>query len=93
MQKLGFQIGGISWYRQSKLTVWAEEGYLRYSLFDRAPYDPIFDNVTQKYSQYYDSGTIEQDIRFGNVAFKGLTINGSQIKGPGNSDFSFTNSW
>ena len=88
--KLGFQIGGISWYRQSKLTVWAEEGYLRYSLFDRAPYDPIFDNVTQKYSQYFNSGTIEQDIRFGNVAFKGITMTGSQIQGPGNSDFTFT---
>ena len=30
----GLHAGGIKWYRQSKLTVWAEEGYLRYSLFE-----------------------------------------------------------
>jgi len=30
--KLGFQIGGISWYRQSKLTVWLRRGYLRLQL-------------------------------------------------------------
>ena len=34
--KFKVHAGGISWYRQSKLTVWAEEGYLRYSLFERA---------------------------------------------------------
>ena len=28
--------GGIKWYRQSKLTAWAEEGYLRYSLFRKS---------------------------------------------------------
>ena len=33
--KFKVHAGGISWYRQSKLTVWAEEGYLRYSLFER----------------------------------------------------------
>jgi len=29
---------------------------------------------------------LNQDIRFGNVAFKGITMTGSQIQGPGNSD-------
>ncbi len=39
--KFKVHAGGISWYKQSKLTVWSEEGYLRYSPFERAPYDPL----------------------------------------------------
>ena len=61
--------GGIKWYRQSKLTAWAEEGYLRYSLFERAPYDPLTKNVAERYSDYYGKGSISQDLRFGNIAF------------------------
>jgi hypothetical protein len=81
--------GGIKWYRQSKLTVWAEEGYLRYSLFERAPYDPLSKEVVERYSKYYDKGSISQDVRFGNVAFQGVTLTGSEIDGPNSSTFSF----
>ena len=78
--KFGLHAGGIKWYRQSKLTVWAEEGYLRYSPFERAPYDPITKEVSERYSKYYDKGSISQDVRFGNVAFQGLTFTGSGIE-------------
>ena len=81
--------GGIKWYRQSKLTAWAEEGYLRYSLFERAPYDPLTKNVADRYSDYYGKGSISQDLRFGNIAFQGITLSGSGIKGPNSSLFSF----
>ena len=57
------QAGGIRWYRQSKLTAWAEEGYLRYSLFERAPYDPLTKEVSDRYSSYYKKGSISQDLR------------------------------
>ena len=77
--KFKVHVGGISWYRQSKLTVWAEEGYLRYSLFERAPYDPLNKNATDRYKKYYDQGVIEQDIRFGNVAFQGITFSGNRF--------------
>ena len=87
--KFGLHAGGIKWYRQSKLTVWAEEGYLRYSPFERAPYDPLTKLVSDRYSQYYDKGSISQDVRFGNVAFQGLTFTGSGIEGPNASIFSF----
>ena len=87
--KFGVHAGGIKWYRQSKLTVWAEEGYLRYSLFERAPYDPLSKAVEERYSKYYDKGFITQDVRFGNVAFQGITLTGDQIKGPSSSVFSF----
>jgi hypothetical protein len=87
--KFGVHAGGIKWYRQSKLTVWAEEGYLRYSLFERAPYDPLSKEVVERYSKYYDKGSISQDIRFGNVAFQGVTLTGSAIDGPSSSTFSF----
>ena len=87
--KFGVHAGGIKWYRQSKLTVWAEEGYLRYSLFERAPYDPLSKEVADRYSKYYDKGSISQDLRFGNVAFQGVTLTGSGIEGPSSSTFSF----
>ena len=87
--KFGVHAGGIKWYRQSKLTVWAEEGYLRYSLFERAPYDPLSKKVAERYSKYYDKGSISQDLRFGNVAFQGVTLTGSGIEGPSSSTFSF----
>ena len=41
------------------------------------------------YSKYYDKGSISQDVRFGNVAFQGLTFTGSAIEGPNASTFSF----
>ena len=87
--KFGVHAGGIKWYRQSKLTVWAEEGYLRHSLFERAPYDPLSKEVSERYSKYYDKGSISQDLRFGNVAFQGVTLTGSGIDGPSSSTFSF----
>ena len=87
--KFALQAGGIKWYRQSKLTAWAEEGYLRYSLFERAPYDPLSKEVSDRYSKYYDKGSISQDLRFGNIAFQGITLTGSAIEGPQGSIFSF----
>ena len=81
--------GGIKWYRQSKLTAWAEEGYLRYSLFERAPYDPLTREVSDRYSEYYKKGSISQDLRFGNIAFQGITFSGSSINGFKNSELSF----
>ncbi len=87
--KFGVHAGGIKWYRQSKLTVWSEEGYLRHSLFERAPYDPLSKEVADRYSKYYDKGSISQDLRFGNVAFQGVTLTGSGIDGPSSSTFSF----
>ncbi|MBT7725776.1 MAG: hypothetical protein HN702_00140, partial [Flavobacteriales bacterium] len=65
------------------------EGYLRYSLFERAPYDPLSKEVSERYSKYYDKGSISQDLRFGNVAFQGVTLTGSGIEGPSSSTFSF----
>ena len=77
--KFKVHAGGISWYRQSKLTVWSEEGYLRYSLFERAPYDPLNKNAVDRYKKYYDQGAIDQDLRFGNVAFQGITFSGNSF--------------
>tara|TARA_B100001758_G_scaffold243714_1_gene253875 strand:- start:487 stop:2112 length:1626 start_codon:yes stop_codon:yes gene_type:complete len=77
--KFKVHAGGISWYRQSKLTVWAEEGYLRYSLFERAPYDPLNKNAVDRYKKYYEQGVVDQDLRFGNVAFQGITFSGNSF--------------
>ena len=61
------------------MTVWSEEGFLRYSLFERAPYDPLTKTVSSRYDKYYNQGTIDQDIRFSNVAFQGITFNASEF--------------
>ena len=87
--KFGLHAGGIKWYRQSKLTAWSEEGYLRYSLFERAPYDPLTKEVSDRYSDYYGKGSISQDLRFGNIAFQGVTLTGSEIELSDGSIFSF----
>jgi len=87
--KFKVHAGGISWYKQSKLTVWAEEGYLRYSLFERAPYDPLNKTATDRYEKYYEQGTIDQDIRFSNVAFQGVTISGDAFPWYFADDISF----
>ena len=59
--RFSLHAGGIKWYRQSKLTAWSEEGYLRYSLFERAPYDPLSKQASDRYSEYYAKGSISQD--------------------------------
>jgi hypothetical protein len=45
--------------------------------------------VVERYSKYYDKGSISQDVRFGNVAFQGVTLTGSEIDGPNSSTLSF----
>ena len=52
---------------------------MRYSLFERAPYDPLNKNAVDRYKKYYEQGAIDQDLRFGNVAFQGITFSGNSF--------------
>ena len=55
----------------------------------KKPYDPLSKEVSDRYSEYYKKGSISQDLRFGNVAFQGITITGVGIQGPSSSTLSF----
>jgi hypothetical protein len=71
--------GGINWYALSPFTFQTSRGNNRYSLFDRNPWDPNTGKIDGRYSDYYSSGAINQDQRWGNQAFHGLIVEGAQL--------------
>jgi len=74
-------VGGIQWLAISDLTFASWKGYNRFMLFERNPWDPMGTTVSNRYKQYYDQGSIDQDARWGNRAFQGVVVNGSQLPG------------
>lgn len=68
------RFGGIEWMNVTPFTFGRNTAYNRYSIFNRRPWDPGA-NVKLRPASYYHSGTINQDIRFGTNAFKGLMVN------------------
>ena len=74
-------VGGIQWLAISDLTFASWKGYNRFMLFERNPWDPMGNSVANRYKQYYDQGSIDQDARWGNRAFQGVVVNGSQLPG------------
>ncbi len=69
-------IGGIQWVAISDLTMSSFRGYNRFMLFERNPWDPMGKNITGRYQQYFEQGSIDQDNRWGNRAFQGAVVNG-----------------
>ena len=79
--------GGIHWLRLSRFTMKAAEGFNRYTLFDRNPWDPQYAKFSQRYSDYYDRGSVQQDVRWGNKAFQGFALDGGEL--PYDLNFTF----
>lgn len=79
------RLGGIHWVSLSDLTLGANIGYQRYTLFERNPWDPLSNNMSQRYEDYYSKGTINQDARWGERAFTGLILDGMKL--PHNMSF------
>jgi hypothetical protein len=71
--------GGINWYTLSPFTFQANKGYNRFSLYERNPWDPNTAKVDSRYADFYNSGSINQDQRWGNQAFQGIIIEGTQL--------------
>ncbi len=71
--------GGVSWYRQSRLTVWGNHSFNRVSIFERRPQAPLNKKPINRYSNYYNSGLVDQGIRYGSRAFQGIFIQGSKL--------------
>ncbi len=76
---LNFKAGGVSWYRQSRLTVWGNRSFNRISIFERRPQTPLNKIPINRYSKYYDTGLIDQGIRYGSRAFQGIFIQGLKM--------------
>ena len=68
------RFGGIEWENLTPLTFGTNTGYNRFSFFERRPWDPGT-NVIQRPADYYHTGNITQDVRFGTNGFKGLLAN------------------
>lgn len=72
-------IGGIQWINISDMTMASFRGYNRFMLFERNPWDPTGMQLTSRYKQYFDQGSIDQDQRWGNRAFVGAVIEGTNL--------------
>ncbi len=75
------RIGGIQWVNISDLTMASFRGYNRFILFERNPWDPSGAQLTTRYKQYFDQGSIDQDFRWGNRAFVGAVLEGADMPG------------
>lgn len=77
--KFNIKTGGVSWYRQSRLTVWGNQSFNRTSIYDRRPQTPLTENPLDRYAKFYNSGLVDQGVRYGNRAFQGLFVEGLKL--------------
>ncbi len=71
--------GGINWHALTDLTMASFKGYNRYVLYEDNPWDPVGQNPMSRYEKYYITGAVDQDTRWGNRAFTGLILDGTQL--------------
>lgn len=74
-----FKSGGVSWYRQSRLTVWGNRSFNRVSIYERRPQTPLNKIPIDRYSRYYNSGLVDQGVRYGSRAFQGVFFQGLKL--------------
>lgn len=79
--KLVLKTGGVSWYRQSRLTVWGNRSFNRMSLFDRRPQHAVHDAPMDHYTQYVENGLMDMGVRYGSRAFQGVFLSATQLPG------------
>jgi hypothetical protein len=71
--------GGVSWYRQSRLTVWGNQTFNRSSIYHRRPQTPMGRFSSDRYTQFYENGLIDQGERYGSRAFQGLFLSAQKL--------------
>ena len=74
-----FSSGGVSWYRQSRLTVWGNRSFNRMSIYDRRPQNALTKTPNDRYNDFYKNGLIDQGLRYGSRAFQGLFLQGNKL--------------
>lgn len=70
------RLGGIHWFSISDLTLKSFQGYNRFMLYERNPWDPIGKQIGVRYHQMYEFGAVYQDLRWGERAVQGLIVEG-----------------
>lgn len=71
--------GGIHWCKLSPMTFGTNVGYNRFSLFERNPWDPNTKTPFERYDTYFESGSLNQDERWGMQAFHGIMLEGEKL--------------
>jgi hypothetical protein len=71
--------GGMQWHEISDLTLGSFRGYNRFTLFERNPWDPVANVVYTRYDKYFNEGAVDQDMRWGNKAFKGFALDAAAL--------------
>jgi hypothetical protein len=71
--------GGVAWYRQSRLTVWGNQTFNRSSIYHRRPQTPMGEFSSDRYTQFYENGLIDQGVRYGSRAFQGLFLSAQKL--------------
>lgn len=77
--KFGIRAGGINWYSISPFTMGTFQILERYSIFERTPWEAV--THTEKYDNYYATGSVSRDNRWGFVAFQGFVLEGGDLPG------------
>jgi hypothetical protein len=77
--KFGIRAGGINWYSISPFTMGTFQILDRYSIFERTPWEGAIH--TKKYDNYYETGSVSRDNRWGFVAFQGFVFEGADLPG------------
>lgn len=77
--KFGIRAGGINWYSISPFTMGTFQILDRYSIFERTPWEPA--SHLEKYDNYYQTGSVSRDARWGYVAFQGFIFEGADLPG------------
>ena len=79
--KLTLRTGGVTWYRQSRLTVWGNQSFNRLSLFDRRPQTSVERRPWSRYSNYVEEGLVDMGLRYGSRAFQGIFLGMKDLPG------------
>jgi len=77
----GITLGGTQWLSISDLTLAGFRGYNRFMLFERNPWDPVTSTIDDRYEAFYSQGNINQDTRWGERAFQGMTFRANNLPG------------
>lgn len=79
--KVTLRTGGVTWYRQSRLTVWGNQSFNRLSLFDRRPQTAVDRKPWTRYDNYVDQGLVDMGLRYGSRAFQGIFLGMKDLPG------------
>lgn len=77
--KITLRTGGVTWYRQSRLTVWGNQSFNRMSLFDRRPQTAVDKRPWMRYQNYLQKGLVDMGLRYGSRAFQGVFLGMSDL--------------